>query len=133
MIAPAFENGQLQQPVGAVQAEVLDKELKLDRRLVPSLQEPVAVVDHVAQHEHPARAFDEAAAELFRPSPLSDRVHLDQRVAHALVAVLVFEGVVVAIGSRQKGDSFILGNGGSVEPRQAECDHQRKTESVAHG
>ena len=104
MVAPGLEHREVQQAVRAVEAEVGGELIPLARRLMLAKQHPVAVVNHVAQHDHTARLGNRAAAKGVGPGEVRRGVDGTERVADAVVAVLVLERVVVNVRSGDEGN-----------------------------
>jgi len=73
--------------------------------LIPAVHHPIAIVDHVAQKQHALRPGDRVATQLLGPVHGADRVHLIDRDAIPLVAVLVLERIVLRI-RRDQGEPF---------------------------
>lgn len=70
----------------------------------------------VHAHQITARLPNRSPAKILGPRNFRDGIHLLDRVAVALVAVLIFEGIVVAIGGDEEGH---------VSCRTASCPARR--------
>ena len=112
VVPPAFEDRKLQQPVAAIQPELVLKVIPLDL----GLPLPVAIVNQVAQHQHPSGLVDGVPPERVGPRLAGKFIHPAECHAVTVIAFEFFERLVMRVGRREKRDRGLLGPGGGQSP-----------------
>jgi hypothetical protein len=102
VISPTLEYRVLQAAIRPVEAKVRQEVAKLQFTLVLTFPHPVAVVDDVAQYGYTPGAANDVAAKWFGPTDRGDPIHLVNGRPIPLVAILVFQGIVVGVGRNEK-------------------------------